>query len=114
MFGRVLILTEDVLPIDDPDGTWKEAVHRVQKNLIEAMNMVMKKEKMAPSKKMRKPGKKVAQRKYTAADEKYDRKNAYKPIKKNPDGIADAMNKSKIGYSKKPRVKPSKKTSSGF
>lgn len=114
MYGKALILTKDVVPIDDPDGSWLEASRRLAKLLCEAMNMVMKKEKMAPSKKMRKPAKKVAQRKYAAADEKYDRKKEYKPIKKNPNGIADAMNKSKIGYSKKPRVKPSKKTSSGF
>ncbi len=70
----------------------------------------MKKEKMAPTKKKQKPAKRVMQRKYAEDKEKYDKKKAYPSIKKNPAGIAEAMDKSKIGYSKKPRVKPSSKT----
>ena len=65
---------------------------------------------IGPKKKMQKPAKKVAQRKYTAADEAYDKKMSKKELmSKKPDDIADAMNKSKIGYSKKPRVKASTK-----
>lgn len=114
MFGKRVVLCDPLLRIDDENRDWLNAARQVEKNLIEAMNMVLKKEKMAPSKKKQKPAKKVMQRKYTAADEKYDRKKEYKSVDKNPDGIADAMNKSKIGYSKKPRVKPSKKLGSGF
>ena len=65
---------------------------------------------MAPSKKMQKPAKRVAQRKYTAADEAYDMKQSKKmSSQKKPKDIADAMNKAKEGYSKKPRVKLSRK-----
>lgn len=74
----------------------------------------MRKEMMAPSKKMQKPAKKVKQRKYAEADEKYEKKQKMFNHKKNPAGIAEALNKAKIGYSKKPRVKPSKKSSGGF
>ncbi len=114
MYGKRVSLCEQVIPIDDENSDWLNAIRCVEKNLIEAMNMVMKKEKMAPTKKKQKPAKNVAQRKYTEADEKYDKKHEFNNIKKNPPGIAAAMNKSKIGYRKKPRVKPSKKTSSGF
>lgn len=72
--------------------------------------MKKKKEKMAPSKKMVKPSKRVSQRKYTQADEKYDKREDFiDNKKKKPAGIATAMNKAKEGYSKKPRVKASKK-----
>lgn len=65
---------------------------------------------IGPKKKMQKPAKRVAQRKYTADDEKYDAMQHNKMLaKKKPFDIADALNKAKQGYSKKPRVKPSKK-----
>lgn len=69
------------------------------------------KEKMAPSKKMQKPAKRVKQRKYVEADEEYDVKQDRKSRNKRrkPADIGAALNKAKEGYSKKPRVKPSKK-----
>lgn len=68
------------------------------------------KEKMAPSKKMMKPAKKVAQRKYVEDDEEYEDKMSKKRSgKKKPADIGQALNQAKMGYSKKPRVKPSKK-----
>jgi len=68
------------------------------------------KESMPPSKKMQKPAKRVAQRKYTAADEAYDKAEDFKENKKKkPADISQALNKAKEGYSKKPRVKMSKK-----
>lgn len=66
---------------------------------------------MDASKKMRKPAKKVKQRKYSAAHEDYERKESEKLFTYNrqPHGVAEALNRSSIGYSKKPRVKPSTK-----
>jgi hypothetical protein len=71
----------------------------------------MKKEFMEPSKKMKKPAKKVAQHKFLEANEKMLRKKSEKEFtyKNAPYGIAMAMNRSQEGYSKKPRVKPSSK-----
>lgn len=73
--------------------------------------MRYKEKPIGPSKKMVKPAKRVAQRKYAAADEAYDKKMNKKEnmSDKKPDDIADALNKAKEGYSKKPRVKLSKK-----
>jgi len=76
----------------------------------------MKKEKMAPSKKMQKPAARVEQRKYAADKEKYDKKMSREigDYDSRPKGIADAMNRASEGYSKKPRVVKSKKKGSGF
>ena len=63
-----------------------------------------------PKKTMVKPAKRVAQSKYNADMEKYTNKKSKKSIMgKKPAGISSALNKAKEGYSKKPRVKPSKK-----
>ncbi len=70
------------------------------------------KEAMPPSKKMAKPAAKVKQRKYAEDKEKYDYDEKVKEGKKNPGkpvGISQALDMSKEGYSKKPRVQPSKK-----
>ena len=77
---------------------------------------MVRKEAMPPSKKLKKPGKKVAQRKYNADKEKFDKKMSVKDNswKKTPSGIAEAMDKASEGYSKKPRVKPSKKKGPGY
>lgn len=68
------------------------------------------KEAMPPSKKMQKPAKRVAQRKYDEDKEEFDQKVKRKENGfKKPAGIQSALNKDKEGYDKKPRVKPSKK-----
>ncbi len=70
------------------------------------------KEAMPPSKKLvKKGGKKVAGRKYSQAKEEYDDKIGDEdnhPSSK-PADISGALRRAKEGYSKKPRVKPSKK-----
>ena len=73
--------------------------------------MVMKKEYMDPAKKMRKPAKKAKQRKYNEAHEDYERAESKELFTYNrqPHGVAQALNRSPEGYSKKPRVKPSTK-----
>lgn len=75
-------------------------------------NMKKLKEKMPPSKKVNmKGGKQVAGRKYPMAVEKEESMAASKDNrpKSKPADIGQALMKSKMGYSKKPRVKPSKK-----
>ncbi len=70
------------------------------------------KEKMQPSKKInKKGGKQVKGIDYAIKLEKSDSKDQYMDNhpKKKPLDIAEALRKSKMGYSKKPRVKPSKK-----
>lgn len=71
----------------------------------------MKKEYMDPSKKMRKPAGKAKQRKYSEKLEDYERDLSDKLFNynKQPHGVAQALNRSPEGYSKKPRVKPSTK-----
>jgi hypothetical protein len=70
----------------------------------------MKKEKMPPTKKMQKPAGKKKQRDYTEDMEEFEvRRSKGDNDRKKPADIGAAMNQSKIGYSKKPRVKPSKK-----
>lgn len=65
---------------------------------------------IGPKKKMVKPAKRVSQRLYNADKEEYDEKKRKKDLKgRKPSDIADALNKAKEGYSKKPRVKPSTK-----
>lgn len=55
-------------------------------------------------------GKKVAQNKFMAAEEKYDEKESKKAIsKKKPLDIGDALNKAMKGSKKKPMPKASKK-----
>lgn len=74
--------------------------------------MKYKEAPIGPKKKMVSPSKKkVAQRKVNAAEEKYDEmeNKKYNKSDKKPMDIADALNKAKQGYSKKPRVKPSTK-----
>lgn len=73
--------------------------------------MKYKEAPIGPKKKMVKPAKKVAQRKFNAAEEKFDEMENKKDNKsmKKPMDIADALNKAKQGYSKKPRVKASTK-----
>lgn len=70
------------------------------------------KEKMPPSKKVNmKGGKQVPGRKYVSAVEEEEYMEAAEdnhPMKKAAD-IGQAMMRSKMGYSKKPRVKPDKK-----
>jgi len=68
------------------------------------------KEKMPPSKAKTKPGKKVEGIKYAQALESYEEKEEYlaSRSKGKPDGIAQALQKAKEGYSKKPRVKADK------
>lgn len=61
--------------------------------------------------KMQKPGKQVKGKKYAVDLEEYDDKigdEDNKPTRK-PADIAGALKRAKEGYSKKPRVKPSKK-----
>lgn len=72
------------------------------------------KEKMPPPKKMAKPAKRVKQRLYDEDKEKHDDAVEVREGRKftpKPRGIAQAMDQAKEGYSKKPRVIPSKKRS---
>ena len=69
-------------------------------------------EKMPPSKKVNmKGGKQVAGRKYVEAVEQEEYAAAAKDNhpRSKPADIGQALMKAKMGYSKKPRVKPSKK-----
>ncbi len=66
------------------------------------------------AKKMTPKGKVVSGKNYVAADEKYDKKEIKKDGKRmKTAGLAKALKNSEKeeGYSKKPRVKPQKKTS---
>ena len=65
------------------------------------------KEKMPPSKKMQKPGKMVKGINYPVKEEEYDKKQRKKVTR--TDSIAKELKMAKEGYSKEPRVKPSKK-----
>jgi hypothetical protein len=71
----------------------------------------MRKEYMDAPKKMRKPAKRVRQKKYSEAHEDYERGLSDKLFNynKQPHGVAEALNRASQGYSKKPRVKPSTK-----
>jgi hypothetical protein len=74
------------------------------------------KEKMPPSKKVnKKGGKQIAGRKYAGYQEKLEVMEADEDNhpKRKPDGIAQALMKSKEGYSKKKRVKPDKMKGKG-
>lgn len=74
--------------------------------------MKYKEAPIGPKKKMVKPVKKrTAQRKGAAAEEAFDQmeNKKYNKSDKKPMDIADALNKSKQGYSKKPRIKLSTK-----
>lgn len=65
---------------------------------------------MPPSKKMQKPASRKKQRDYAEDMEDYEVKRSKKDNgRKKPADISAAMNKAKEGYSKKPRVMPSKK-----
>lgn len=74
------------------------------------------KERMPPSKRLvKKGGKQVAGRKYSEVKEEYDDKIGDEdnfPSRK-PADISGALRRAKEGYSKKPRVKPSKMKGKG-
>ena len=62
---------------------------------------------MPPSKKMQGPGKKVSGIKYAIDEENFEKKERKKITR--TDSIAKELKMAKEGYSKEPRVKPSKK-----